>query len=42
MRYARPGHTPDTMLVSSIWRLEQGRLVNIFSQDTPLTGKQVP
>ncbi|GAA5081173.1 nuclear transport factor 2 family protein [Maritalea mobilis] len=42
VRYARPGHTPETMLVSSIWRIENGHLVNIFSQDTPLTGQQVP
>lgn len=42
VRYARPGHTPETMLVSSIWRVERGHLINIFSQDTPLTGAKVP
>lgn len=41
--YVRPGTTtPDEMLVSSIWARRDGAWVNIFSQDTPLTGAEVP
>jgi hypothetical protein len=39
----RPGaETPEDMLVTSIWERREGGWVNIFSQDTPLTGEAVP
>ena len=32
----------EEMLVSSIWERRNGTWINIFSQDTPLTGVPVP
>jgi hypothetical protein len=41
--YRRPGAAePETMLVSSIWERRGDSWINIFSQDTPLTGAGVP
>ncbi|MCU4654548.1 nuclear transport factor 2 family protein [Roseibacterium sp. SDUM158016] len=36
------GAEPEAMLVSSIWQCQGGTWLNIFSQDTPLTGAGVP
>jgi hypothetical protein len=42
-RYFRPGaEVPEEMLVSSIWERRATGWINIFSQDTPLTGAGVP
>lgn len=32
----------ETMLVSSLWERRDGRWINSFSQDTPLTGENLP
>jgi hypothetical protein len=32
----------EDMLVTSIWERRNGGWINIFSQDTPLTGAGVP
>jgi len=41
--YRRVGATTsEDMLVSSIWEKRDGGWINIFSQDTPLTGAAVP
>lgn len=41
--YLRPASAaPETMLVSSIWERRGRGWINIFSQDTPLTGVTVP
>jgi hypothetical protein len=41
--YLRTGaETPEDMLVTSIWERREGGWVNVFSQDTPLTGEAVP
>ncbi|MGR3636342.1 MAG: DUF4440 domain-containing protein [Shimia sp.] len=32
----------EVMLVSSLWEIRDGDWVNTFSQDTPLTGADVP
>lgn len=39
VEYRRSGGTePETMLVSSIWQRRAAGWINVFSQDTPLTG----
>lgn len=41
--YRRPdGDATETMLVSSVWRKDANGWINVFSQDTPLTGVPVP
>jgi hypothetical protein len=41
--YRRPGaEASEEMLVSSIWERRDTGWINIFSQDTPLTGTGVP
>ena len=42
-RFRRSGGTADeAMYVSSVWRRKGSGWINIFSQDTPDTGKAVP
>jgi hypothetical protein len=41
--FARSEGAPrEAMLVTSIWERRAGGWVNVFSQDTPLTGRGVP
>ena len=41
--YIRPGATiEEAMYVSSLWRHRDGDWINLFSQDTPASGKEVP
>jgi hypothetical protein len=42
-RYVRAGGiAEEEMYVSSIWRRRGDGWVNLFSQDTPATGQQLP
>ena len=40
--YTRPGCKEEAMYVSSVWQRRTEGWINIFSQDTPATGKAVP
>lgn len=42
-RYTRPGRSAtEAMYISSIWRRRHDSWENLFSQDTPATGRAVP
>ena len=42
-RYTRPGGAAEeAMYVSSLWRREGAGWINVFSQDTPADGRDLP